>query len=68
MIDTIGVKRPRHKSRLCTARAKYTKGRTAGLMTSNLLAKIAAAREILRISNAMPGAPVGNTENRRNTL
>jgi len=67
-MDTIGVKKPRHKKRLCTARARQTRGRAAGLMTSKQLSKIAAAREILRISNAMLGAPVGNIEKRRNTL
>jgi hypothetical protein len=67
IMETIGVRRPRHNSRLCTARARHTTGRTASLVPSKHVSEIAAAREILRISNAMPGAPVGNIEKRRNT-
>src|SRR5258708_16589883 len=66
--DTIGVRSPRPKSRLCTTEARSITGVKDELGQWEPVSRMDAAREILRISNATPGAPVGNIEKRRNTL
>jgi hypothetical protein len=65
--DITGVKKPRHRSVLTAASARHIKGKTEDLRTSKQLSSTAPARETRSINNAMPGAPVGNIEKRRNT-
>jgi hypothetical protein len=67
IIETIGVRRPRHSKTLRPAKARHTKLGGRSSRHEGPPSRTAAAKEILSRSSAIPGVPVGNIENRRST-